>query len=679
MPDDVEEKPKTYRSEGDGDENKGAVRPKCDIVTEEKGDLSRMAEDEIPKASADGDLKAGATTARSDPKQPTVSGASATTVVVNGGSAAATAAGRTPNDNSYTAFKKFSIHQNGLKAPPPPAPPSSTAGSTLSSSGLPPSLNTALYLPYSYAAAAAAAACTMPPLMLQGNRLPFVATPYASPSGFFGAQSPLFSGVAEGGMPPSMSYPFLNLIDFSKTGSRGSMMIPTQASPSYGSPYFSAMEFGLLAARNSPMFGSLPPSPSYGLSPLNSPTTNTAIPVIGKPQFFPLLPTAAAAAAAQSQTSNLPSFLRFSNAVGNPLASMAQVSLPAVTNTVTSVASFMGRQNSASNSDEEKQHDGYAKRLDQGTKQREARISHIKKPLNAFMLYMKEMRPQVMAEVGLKERQSAEINRILGRRWHMLNKEEQQKYYDMARKERELHMERYPGWSARDNYAIHKKKKRKRDKTTENAELKKCRARFGLDQQSLWCKHCKRKKKCLWFKDNDMDSADNAEQSPPSHVTSTTQFLTGADGLPKSSDPLLRIGASSGDESAPTEAPSPHSHVTSTTAAAAAATHIMQRRCALNAVHDQHGSDDEEDDEEEEEDDEDEDDEEEDIDNSSMSESEMDSHDGENRRCPVPVVVNDEGTKSADRVDEEMDATTELTTVNRKSPSPVLHAEPWTV
>ena len=40
--------------------------------------------------------------------------------------------------------------------------------------------------------------------------------------------------------------------------------------------------------------------------------------------------------------------------------------------------------------------------------------SHIKKPLNAFMLYMKEMRPQIVAECTLKE--SAAINQILGRR-----------------------------------------------------------------------------------------------------------------------------------------------------------------------------------------------------------------------------------------------------------------------
>ena len=41
-------------------------------------------------------------------------------------------------------------------------------------------------------------------------------------------------------------------------------------------------------------------------------------------------------------------------------------------------------------------------------------VNHIKKPLNAFMLYMKEMRPVVQAECTLKE--SAAINQILGRR-----------------------------------------------------------------------------------------------------------------------------------------------------------------------------------------------------------------------------------------------------------------------
>ncbi|XP_072553895.1 lymphoid enhancer-binding factor 1-like [Paramormyrops kingsleyae] len=96
-------------------------------------------------------------------------------------------------------------------------------------------------------------------------------------------------------------------------------------------------------------------------------------------------------------------------------------------------------------------------------KEQEAKKPHIKKPLNAFMLYMKEMRADVVAECTLKE--SAAINQILGRRWHALSREEQAKYYELARKERQLHMQLYPGWSARDNYG--KKKKRKREKIQE--------------------------------------------------------------------------------------------------------------------------------------------------------------------------------------------------------------------
>ncbi|CAB3233092.1 unnamed protein product [Arctia plantaginis] len=213
---------------------------------------------------------------------------------------------------------------------------------------------------------------------------------------------------------------------------------------------------------------------------------------------------------------------------------------------------------------------------------------HIKKPLNAFMLYMKEMRAKVVAECTLKE--SAAINQILGRRWHSLSREEQAKYYEKARQERQLHMQLYPGWSARDNYGYgSKKKKRKKDRspaelgapalgsrgltpagpgppskcislfsfhiaasvdtvqwhalgreeqakyyelarrerqlhmqlypdwssrantqrgkkrkrkqeTTDGGNnLKKCRARYGLDQQNQWCKPCRRKKKCVRY------------------------------------------------------------------------------------------------------------------------------------------------------------------------------------
>jgi len=48
---------------------------------------------------------------------------------------------------------------------------------------------------------------------------------------------------------------------------------------------------------------------------------------------------------------------------------------------------------------------------------KEKKKAHIKKPLNAFMLFMKDMRAKVVAECTLKE--SAAINQILGRkvRW----------------------------------------------------------------------------------------------------------------------------------------------------------------------------------------------------------------------------------------------------------------------
>uniref|UniRef100_UPI00358FD5FC transcription factor 7-like 2 isoform X6 n=1 Tax=Myxine glutinosa TaxID=7769 RepID=UPI00358FD5FC len=145
-------------------------------------------------------------------------------------------------------------------------------------------------------------------------------------------------------------------------------------------------------------------------------------------------------------------------------------------------------------------------------KEMEEKKPHIKKPLNAFMLFMKEMRAKVIAECTLKE--SAAINQILGRKWHALSREEQAKYYELARKERQLHSQLYPGWSARDNYlgsVLHrsfdpfspeplqtgKKKKRKREKqqveaaVVEQEAAKKCRARYGLEQQSNWCSPCR--------------------------------------------------------------------------------------------------------------------------------------------------------------------------------------------
>ncbi|XP_075215205.1 transcription factor pangolin [Lycorma delicatula] len=170
-------------------------------------------------------------------------------------------------------------------------------------------------------------------------------------------------------------------------------------------------------------------------------------------------------------------------------------------------SSSMDRKNSSSAANEgsKSQDSGHASN-------NQEKKPHIKKPLNAFMLYMKEMRAKVVAECTLKE--SAAINQILGRRWHSLTREEQAKYYEKARQERQLHMELYPGWSARDNYGYGaKKKKRKKERVpiadTGGNNMKKCRARYGLDQQSQWCKPCRRKKKCIRY----MECGEDGNQS----------------------------------------------------------------------------------------------------------------------------------------------------------------------
>ncbi|XP_017778497.1 PREDICTED: protein pangolin, isoforms A/H/I/S isoform X3 [Nicrophorus vespilloides] len=168
---------------------------------------------------------------------------------------------------------------------------------------------------------------------------------------------------------------------------------------------------------------------------------------------------------------------------------------------------------------------------------------HIKKPLNAFMLYMKEMRAKVVAECTLKE--SAAINQILGRKWHALGREEQAKYYELARRERQLHMQLYPDWSSRANATRGKKRKRKQDPADGGNSMKKCRARYGLDQQSQWCKPCRRKKKCIRYMEagdtNDGNQSDDnlgscgsmgdAHTPPEDDAESLNQSMSSPGGL----------------------------------------------------------------------------------------------------------------------------------------------------
>ncbi|XP_076476563.1 protein pangolin, isoforms A/H/I/S isoform X2 [Bombus vancouverensis nearcticus] len=167
---------------------------------------------------------------------------------------------------------------------------------------------------------------------------------------------------------------------------------------------------------------------------------------------------------------------------------------------------------------------------------------HIKKPLNAFMLYMKEMRAKVVAECTLKE--SAAINQILGRRWHALGREEQAKYYELARRERQLHMQLYPDWSSRANTNRTKKRKRKQDTNSDPGgnNMKKCRARYGLDQQSQWCKPCRRKKKCIRYMGEGGDGDGEADGEGEDDHSEDNLGSVGEAGTPEDDESLSSPG-----------------------------------------------------------------------------------------------------------------------------------------
>ncbi|KAL3969186.1 MFS transporter (organic cation transporter) [Sarotherodon galilaeus] len=97
-------------------------------------------------------------------------------------------------------------------------------------------------------------------------------------------------------------------------------------------------------------------------------------------------------------------------------------------------------------------------------KQDEDRL-YIKKPPNAFMIYLKEQRPKVTAELNLTA--SAAVNAVVGKRWRSLSKAQQAKYFDQAETERCRHATEHPDWTTKENYG--KKRKRTRNRTSSTA------------------------------------------------------------------------------------------------------------------------------------------------------------------------------------------------------------------
>ncbi|XP_077468884.1 transcription factor 7-like 1-D [Stigmatopora argus] len=91
---------------------------------------------------------------------------------------------------------------------------------------------------------------------------------------------------------------------------------------------------------------------------------------------------------------------------------------------------------------------------------REDEEVYIKKPPNAFMIFRKEQRQNVMAQLNIRD--SAMANKALGRMWKSLSEKEQEKYYQLADAEKRLHTQLHPNWSCTDNYGRKRRKQRSR-------------------------------------------------------------------------------------------------------------------------------------------------------------------------------------------------------------------------
>ncbi|XP_068195376.1 transcription factor 7-like [Antennarius striatus] len=87
------------------------------------------------------------------------------------------------------------------------------------------------------------------------------------------------------------------------------------------------------------------------------------------------------------------------------------------------------------------------------------RQSYVKKPPNAFMLFLRDKRQEV--DVSIRLQGSGAVNAALGQQWRSMSMSQQNKYYAQAEKLNNLHMEQHPGWSAKQNYGKNRKRVRR--------------------------------------------------------------------------------------------------------------------------------------------------------------------------------------------------------------------------